>query len=117
MSGTFTRVGKTPGIFKRGNTLYAGYRVAGRWTMKALAAENVTEAKKRRRESLVAGIREGRIAPKNDVTFAAVFEARIESRKISARTEAHERHLCSRHLAEIAERRSRTSPAASSPAF
>ena len=48
MSRTFTRVGKTPGIFKRGNTFYAGYRVAGRWTMKSLVAENVTEAKKER---------------------------------------------------------------------
>ena len=104
MSRTFTRVGKTPGIFKRGNTFYAGYRVEGRWTMKALAAENVTEAKKAR-DSLVAGVREGRIAVKNDVTFAAVFEAWLESRSISARTEAHERHLCGRHLTALTERR------------
>ena len=58
------RVGATPGVYKRDNTYYAGYSLDGKWTITALEAESVTEAK-RARQSLVAGLREGRIAQRD----------------------------------------------------
>ena len=101
---TFVRVGKTPGIYKRDDTYYAGYSIEGKWTMAALDADNVTEAKKAR-ESLLAGLREGRIAEKSGATFATVHEDAQGARRLSARTREHERHLLDRHLASLKDRR------------
>jgi len=61
-------------------------------------ATTITEAK-RERESLLAGLREGRVAGKDDATFLAVFEEWQSSRTISARTAEHERYLRDQHLA------------------
>jgi integrase len=59
---------------------------------------HLTEAK-RERESLLAGLREGRVAGKDDATFLAVFEEWQSSRTISARTAEHECYLRDQHLA------------------
>ena len=62
---TLKRVGKMPGVYKRGDTFYAGHSLYGKVTFVALPdATNVSEAQKAR-EALVAGIREGRVAQRD----------------------------------------------------
>ena len=97
------RVGATPGIYKRDNTYYAGYSLYGKWTITALDAESVTEAKKAR-ESLLAGLREGRIAQRNGARFSECFDEYQGARSLSERTREHERHLCDRHLSALVDR-------------
>ena len=48
---------------------------------------------------MLAGLREGRVAAKDDATFLAVFEEWQSSRAISAHTAEHERYLRDQHLA------------------
>ncbi len=50
-----------PGLYVRDGRFIAGFKRNGRWTMQTLAAETLTEAR-RERESLLAGLREGRVA-------------------------------------------------------
>ena len=74
-----------PGIYIRpGEGYLAGFQVNGRWTMQKLTATSLTEAK-RERASLLAGIREGRVAAKDDATFAAVFIEYQNARNLSER--------------------------------
>src|SRR5262245_28949148 len=79
------------GIYKKGGSFIAGYRcpVSGAWRMKALDAKDLSAAK-REREALVTGLREGRIAAKNDSTVEAILADWQSSRRISDRTVAHE---------------------------
>ena len=92
------------GLYIRDGRYIAGYKLDGRWTMKTLDAETLTEAR-RERESLLAGLREGRIAAPASATFADVFAEHQDSRKLSERTRAHEQHLLDRHLADFKRRR------------
>ena len=96
-------MGATPGIYKRDNTYYAGYSLYGKWTITALDAESVTEAKKAR-ESLLAGLREGRIAQRNGARFSECFDEYQGARSLSEWTREHERHLCDRHLSALVDR-------------
>ena len=50
-----------PGLYVRDGRFIAGFKRDGRWTMQTLDAETLTEAR-RERESLLAGLREGRVA-------------------------------------------------------
>lgn len=93
-----------PGIYQRDGRFLAGYKLDGRWTMKTLDAETLTEAR-RERASMLAGLREGRIAAPAAATFADVFAEHQEARKLSDRTRAHERHLLDRHLDDFKRRR------------
>ena len=93
-----------PGLYMRDGRYTAGFKLDGRWTMRTLAAETLTEAR-RERESLLAGLREGRIAAPDRVTFAAVFAEYQDARTLAPRTRAHERHLLDRHLVELKSRR------------
>ena len=86
-----------PGIYRRDGLYIAGAMVDGRWTMKTLEAETLTEARQAR-ESWLAGLREGRIATPDRATFADVFAEHQDARTLSARTQKHERHLVDRHL-------------------
>ena len=63
-----------PGLYTKNGNFIAGYNcpVTGRWTMKSLDAKDLSAAK-RERESLLAGLREGRVAARNDSTVAGVF--------------------------------------------
>ena len=56
--------------------------------MKSLDANDLSAAKKER-ESPVTGLREGRVAAKNDSTVASVFSDSQSSRRISKRTVRH----------------------------
>lgn len=47
-----------PGLYQRDGRLIAGFKLDGRWMMKTLEAETLTDAR-RERESLLAGLREG----------------------------------------------------------
>ena len=87
-----------PGLYVRDGKFSCGFQNGGRWQMVNLRATTITEAK-RERESLLAGLREGRVAAKDDATFLAVFEEWQSSRTISARTAEHERYLRDQHLA------------------
>jgi integrase len=72
--------------------------------MQTLEAETLTEAR-RERDGLLAGLREGRISAPSGATFEHVFTEHQESRTLSERTRAHERHLLERHLGALKARR------------
>jgi integrase len=93
-----------PGLYVRDGRFIAGLRVNGRWTMRTLAADTLTEAR-RERESLLAGLREGRIAAPAAATFDDVFAEYQAARSLSQRTRAHELHLVRRHLPKLRARR------------
>ena len=100
MSKTFKRVGVSPGIFRRGDRLYAGYRKDGRWTMKALDATSLNAAVKER-----AGlISDPGPAPSKDSVLDVLADWQ-GARRLSPRTEAHENDLARRHLPSLLERR------------
>jgi integrase len=92
-----------PGLYVRDGRFIAGFKVDGRWTMKTLAVETLTEAR-RERESMLAGFREGRIPAPDRVTFAELFSEYQDARSLSNRTRAHEQHLLDRHLATLSAR-------------
>ncbi len=92
------------GIYTRDGRFVAGYKRDGRWTMQTLEAETLTEAR-RERDGLLAGLREGRISAPSGATFEDVFTEHQESRTLSGRTRAHERHLLERHLGALKARR------------
>lgn len=109
MQGKRTRVldsrGRpVPGLYVRDGRYIAGFKLEGRWTMRTLDAETLTEAR-RGRDSLLAGLREGRIAAPTATMFAAVFSEYQEARTLSERTRRHEQHLLDRHLATLKARR------------
>ncbi len=109
MQGKRTRVldsrGRpVPGLYTRDDRFIAGFKLNGRWTMRTLAAETLTEAR-RERESLLAGLREGRVASPDRVAFADVFCEYQAARTLSERTRAHEEHLLDRHLSTLKDRR------------
>lgn len=93
-----------PGLYVRDGRYIAGAKIDGRWTMKTLDAETLTEAR-RERESWLTGIREGRVAAPAATTFADVFTDYQASRTLAERTRKHEQHLLDRHLAELKDRR------------
>lgn len=93
-----------PGLYVRDGRFVAGLSTEGRWTLRTLAAETLTEAR-RERESILAGLREGRIAQRNGSTFGECFDEFQGSRQLSARTREHERHLRDRHLSALVDRR------------
>lgn len=89
-----------PGLYVRDGRFIAGVQLSGRWTMRNLEPETLTDAR-RERDSLLAGLREGRIAAPTATTFADVFAEYQDSRTLSDRTRKHERHLLDRHLAAV----------------
>jgi integrase len=93
-----------PGLYVRDGRFIAGYKLDGHWMMRTLDAETLTEAR-RERASLLAGLREGRIAAPAVVTFNGVFDDYQDSRSLSGRTRSHEQHLLDRHLSGIKGRR------------
>ncbi len=93
-----------PGLYIRDGRFIAGYKLNGRWTMRTLNAETLTEAR-RERASLLAGLREGRIAAPAAATFAEVFTEYLAARNLSTRTREHERWLIDHYLADVKARR------------
>jgi integrase len=93
-----------PGLYVRDGRFMAGFKVGGRWTMRTLGAETLTEAR-RERESLLARLREGRIAPPRATTVRELFRDWQNSRTLSPRTCAHEEHVFRCHFSGLAERR------------
>jgi len=93
-----------PGLYVRDGRFVAGFSIEGRWNMRRLDAETLTEAR-RERESLLAGLREGRIAQRDGATFADLFAQYQDARQPSERTREHERHLRDRHLSALVGRR------------
>jgi integrase len=93
-----------PGLYVRDGRFIAGFKTGGRWTMRTLAAETLTEAR-RERESLLAGLREGRVAAPASVTFGEVIAEYQAARSLSERTRKHEQHLAARHLAPLLPRK------------
>jgi len=90
------------GIYLRDGRLIAGFKLDGRWRMKTLLAETITEAK-RERASLLAGLREGRIARPASTTFVEVFSEWQDSRTISERTRQNEQYALGQ-LASLKDR-------------
>ena len=105
-----------PGLYRRDGRYIAGFKADGRWRMRTLAAHTLTEAR-RERESLLAGLREGRIAAPAETTFDDLFRDWQDARNLSGRTRAHERHLVARHLPALRSRRAQDVTAAEPPAF
>jgi integrase len=95
------------GLYVRDDRYIAGFKLDGRWIMRTLAAETLTDAR-RERESLLAGLREGRVASPARITFADAFAEYQDARALSERTRAHEKHLLDRHLAKFKARRAQT---------
>lgn len=93
-----------PGLYVRDGRFIAGFKVEGKWTMRNLAVDTLTEAR-RERDSLLAGLREGRIAAPAAATFADVFTEHQAARALSERTRRHERHLLDRHLDDLKKSR------------
>src|SRR5262245_3135928 len=77
------------GLSRRDGAFYMGARIDGRWTMKKLEAETLTEAR-RERDSILSGLREGRIAQRDGATFGDCFTEFQDSRRLSERTRKHE---------------------------
>jgi hypothetical protein len=100
-----TRGRAVPGIYRRDGRFVAGYQAAGKWTMRTLRAETLTEAK-RERDSLVAGLREGRTVAPESLTVRDLFTDYQQSRNLSTRTDAHDRETFDRYAGVIATRRS-----------
>jgi integrase len=92
-----------PGLYVRDGRYIAGFKREGRWIMRTLEAETLTDAR-RERESLLAGLREGRVASPDRITFVDVFAEYQDARTLSERTRAHEKHLLDRHLAKFKTR-------------
>jgi integrase len=93
-----------PGLYARDGRYIAGFKLDGRWTMRTLNADTLTDAR-RERESLLAGLREGRIASPRQTTFEEIFEEHQSARTLSERTKRHEQHLLDRHLGTLKNRR------------
>jgi integrase len=91
-------------LYVRDGRFIAGWKQDGRWTMRTLNADTLTDAR-RERESLLAGLREGRIAAPDRTTFREAFEEYQGARSLSERTRDHERHLRDRHLSHLVDRR------------
>lgn len=87
------------GIYLECGNFVAGYSCpqTGRWTMKVLDADNLTEARKAR-EELLADLRAERVAAPSEETFGSLFAEWLDARNLSDRTRRHERHLRDRHL-------------------
>ena len=75
--------------------MYAGLRRPGR----------DVDAAKRERESLLSGLREGRIAAKDGATFADVFAEWQDARNLSDRTREYEQYVLDHHLATMKDRK------------
>ncbi|MFN0154678.1 MAG: tyrosine-type recombinase/integrase [Gaiella sp.] len=93
-----------PGLYIRDGRFIAGFKLDGRWIMRTLAAETLTEAR-REREGLRVGLREGRIAAPGKATFVDVFAEYQAARSLADRTCEHEKHLVDRHLVDLKSRR------------
>jgi integrase len=93
-----------PGLYVRDGRFIAGWKQDGRWTMRTLTADTLTDARCER-ESLLAGLREGRIAAPDRTTFREAFEEYQGARSLSERTRDHEQHLRDRHLSHLVDRR------------
>jgi integrase len=93
-----------PGLYVRDRRFIAGFKLDGRWTMRTLEAETLTDAR-RERDGLLAGLREGRIATPDTATFVEVFAEHQDARSLAERTRVHEQQLVDRHLAELKRRR------------
>jgi integrase len=93
-----------PGLYVRDGRFLAGFKLDGRWTMRTLTAETLTEAR-RERASLIAGLREGRIARPSGVTFADCLADWQASRVLSERTLRDEQAVARRYLAHLLGRR------------
>ena len=92
------------GLYVRDGRFSTGWMESGRWRMQTLQATTLTEAK-RERESLLAGLREGRIAAKDGATLSDVFSEYQDARNLSSRTRDHEQYLLDQHLPTIKGRR------------
>jgi integrase len=93
-----------PGLYVRDGRFIAGAKIDGHWTMHTLDAETLTDAR-RERESWLAGLREGRIAAPARATFDDVFTDWQAARNLSKDTRNHERHVASKRLSSLLERR------------
>jgi integrase len=95
-----------PGLYVRDGRFIAGFNCprVGRWRMETLGAETITEAR-RERDSLLAGLREARVAAPDRATFADVFSEYQAARNLSQRTSAHELDLVGWHLSTLKTRR------------
>ena len=89
------------GLYVRDGVFIAGFNCpqTHRWRMQALVADTITEARKER-ESLLAGLREARIAAPT-ATFYDVFCEYQASRTLADRTQRHEQQLLDKHLLKI----------------
>jgi integrase len=76
------RVRVAEGVYKQGDTLLANYREpgSGRSRLTKLRATTVRDAK-RERASLLAALREGRQAARSEMTFAALFDEWLATRR------------------------------------
>ena len=122
--GTMTRQqvrdshGPVKGLFRRADGRYmSAFREGKRERMRTLRMNGiggydehgsyVTSIRdaKRVQRSLLAGLEEGRIAPKSAATFADLFAEWQQGRSISERTAAHEAVVARRYLSHLDERR------------
>jgi integrase len=96
------------GIYERDGVFSAGYRCphTRKWRIVNLTARTITDAK-RERESLLAGLREGRSAAPSALTFEGAFHDWQDSRSrvLGQRTLADERHVLDRRLSALKHRR------------
>lgn len=92
------------GLYVRDGRFVAGLQEGGRWTMRTLEAESLTEAR-REREALIADLASGRAAPRSGVTFAEAFADWQHSRTLSERTIRDEQAVARRYLSKLVTRR------------
>ena len=92
------------GLYIRDGKYSCGYRAGGKWKMINLSARTITEAK-REQQSLLSGLREGRVAASDSATFLDCFAEWQASREISERTREHEKGISRRYLSELTGRR------------
>jgi integrase len=83
-----------PGIHAQGKSLFANYRepATGRQRFKKLKAQTVREARKER-ESILAALREGRLAARSEITLAALCDEWLATREGRVAPRTHEYDL------------------------
>ena len=102
------RVNVAPGIYTQDGSYRAGFREpgSGRWRTQKLRATTLREAKKER-ASILAALREGRIAARSEITLGALSDDWLATRlgNVSERTYEYDEGMVKRIAAVVGDMR------------
>jgi integrase len=103
-SSKYPRVRVAQGIYRQNGSLFAGYREPGTnsWRLRKLRATTIREAKKER-ESILSGLREGRLAARSDMLIATLCDEWLDTRegRVAPRTSEYDEMQVTRIKREL----------------